>query len=80
MVEFGFAFSGYLLKTYYPEPGTLEPAVQAAHSAALLGQGPMPEAYAHAHYLWYAYVGVGLISLIALLVFIGVTKKLDEAK
>ena len=40
----------------------------------------MPEAYAHAHYLWYAYVGVGLISLIALLVFIAVTKKMDEGK
>jgi dipeptide/tripeptide permease len=77
---FGFAFSGYLLSKYCPEPSTLEPAVQAAHKAALLGQGPMPEAYAHAHYLWYAYIGVGLISLIALLVFIAVTKKLDEKK
>ncbi len=77
---FGFAFSGYLLSKYCPEPTTLTPAVQAAHKAALLGQGPMPEAYAHAHYLWYAYIGVGLISLIALLVFIAVTKKLDEKK
>jgi len=77
---FGFAFSGYLLSKYCPEPSTLEPAVQAAHKAALLGQGPMPEAYAQAHYLWYAYVGVGLISLIALLAFIAVTKKLDEKK
>ena len=40
----------------------------------------MPGEYAQAHYLWYAYVGVGLISLIALLVFIAVTKKLDERK
>ncbi len=77
---FGFAFSGYLLSKYCPEPSTLEPAIQAAHKAALAGQGPMPEAYAHAHYLWYAYVGVGLISLIALLVFIAVTKKMDENK
>ncbi len=77
---FGFIFSGFLLHKYCPEPGTLEPVVKAAHDAALLGQGPMPEAYAHAHYLWYAYVGVGLISLIALLVFIAVTKKIDEGK
>ncbi len=77
---FGFAFSGYLLSKYCPEPGTLEPAVRAAHAAALAGQGPMPEAYAHAHYLWYAYVGVGFISLVALLVFMAVTKKLDEKK
>ena len=54
--------------------------VKAAHEAALLGQGPMPVEYAQAHYLWYAYVGVGLISLIALLVFIGVTKKIDAGK
>jgi len=77
---FGFIFSGFLLQRYCPEPGTLEPVVKAAHDAALLGQGPMPVQYAHAHYLWYAYVGVGLISLIALLVFIAVTKKLDEGK
>jgi len=77
---FGFIFSGFLLQKYCPEPGTLEPAVKAAHDAALLGQGPMPEQYVHAHYLWYAYVGVGLISLIALLVFIAVTKKIDEGK
>ncbi len=77
---FGFAFSGYLLSKYCPEPTTLSPAVQAAHKAALLGQGPMPEAYAHAHYLWYAYIGVGMFSLVALLVFMGVTKRLDGKK
>jgi hypothetical protein len=77
---FGFIFSGFLLDKYCPEPGTLEPAVKAAHDAALLGQGPMPLAYAQAHYLWYAYVGVGLISLVALLIFIAVTKKIDEGK
>ena len=77
---FGFAFSGYLLSKYCPEPSTLDAATRAAHTAALAGNGPMPEAYAHAHYLWYAYIGVGLFSLIALLVFIAVTKKLDERK
>jgi len=77
---FGFAFSGYLLSKYCPEPGTLDAATQAAHQAALLGQGPMPEAYAHAHYLWYAYCGVGLFSLVALLVFIAVTRKMDAGK
>ncbi len=77
---FGFAFSGYLLKAYCPEPSTLDAATQAAHQLALAGQGPMPEAYAHAHYLWYAYIGVGMISLIALLIFIAVTKKIDEGK
>ena len=77
---FGFAFSGYLLSKYCPEPGTLDAATRAAHQLALVGQGPMPEAYAQAHYLWYAYIGVGLISLVALLVFIAVTRKLDAGK
>ena len=77
---FGFVFSGFLLRKYCPEPTTLPEAVQVQHTAALAGQGPMPEAYAHAHYLWYAYAGVGLISLLALLVFRAVTKKLDEGK
>ncbi|MBC8423377.1 MFS transporter [bacterium] len=77
---FGFLFSGYLLSKYCPEPGTLDPVTRAAHTAALAGQGPMPEAYAHAHYLWYAYVGVGMISLVALLIFIAVTKKADRAR
>ncbi|MGD9548084.1 MAG: MFS transporter [Candidatus Krumholzibacteriia bacterium] len=74
---FGFLFSGYLLSKYCPEPGTLDPAAKAAHELALVGQGPMPVEYAHAHYLWYAYAGVGLISLIALLIFIGVTRRID---
>jgi dipeptide/tripeptide permease len=77
---FGFLFSGFLLSKFCPEPGTLDPVTRAAHTAALAGQGPMPEVYAHAHYLWYAYVGVGLISLAALLIFIAVTKKADARK
>ena len=50
-------------------PG-FDAAQQAAHTAYLEGSGPLPVEYADAHYLWYAYVGVGMISLIALLIFI----------
>lgn len=77
---FGFTFSGYLLKAYCPEPSTLDAATQAAHKLFLAGNGPIPEAYANAHYLWYAYVGVGMFSLISLLIFIQVTKRLDAGK
>ncbi len=77
---FGFVFSGYLLSHYCPEPGTLPAEVQLQHTAALAGQGPMPEAYAQAHYLWYAYIGVGVVSLVALLVFIEVTRRIDRRK
>ena len=77
---FGFMFSGYLLSKYCPEPGTLDDATRAAHTAALAGQGPLPAAYVHAHYLWYAYAAVGLVSLVAMLVFIAVTRRLDAGR
>ena len=77
---FGFILSGFLLSKYCPEPTTLSPEVQARHAAALAGTGPMPEAYAHAHYLWYAYALVGLTSLVAMVVFIVVTRRIDGRK
>jgi len=77
---FGFIFSGYLLTKYCPQPRTLAPDVLEQYHLALAGQAPMPEVYAHAHYLWYAYTMVGLISLVALLVFIGVTNHMDTKK
>ncbi|MCJ7753645.1 MAG: hypothetical protein MUP13_03695, partial [Thermoanaerobaculales bacterium] len=77
---FGFIFSGYLLKNFCPEPTTLPAAVQAQHTLALAGQAPMPEVYAHANYLWYAYAGIGVLSFLALLVFIFVTDRIDSKK
>jgi dipeptide/tripeptide permease len=77
---FGFIFSGYLLKNYCPEPTTLPIAIQEQHTLALAGQAPMPEIYAHANYLWYAYAGIGLLSFLALLVFIFVTNRVDSRK
>jgi dipeptide/tripeptide permease len=77
---FGSVLSGFLLTRYCPEPGTLDDVTRAAHTAALVGEGPMPEVYAHAHYLWYAYALVGLTSLVLLLIYIGVTKRLDAKK
>jgi hypothetical protein len=40
----------------------------------------MPAAYAHAHYLWYAFALVGLVSLIAMIVFMVVTGRADARK
>ncbi|MFN8587211.1 MAG: MFS transporter [Candidatus Eisenbacteria bacterium] len=76
---FGFVFAGYMLKAFCPDPKSLAPEVQAQHAAALLGQAPMPAAYAHAHYLWYAFAGVGAISLVAMLVFVTMTNRRREA-
>ena len=74
---FGFIFSGYLLRAYCPEPTTLPVAIQEQHTLWLAGQGPMPSAYAHANYLWYAYTLIGVASLLALLVYIWVTNRID---
>ena len=74
---FGFIFSGFLLARYCPEPTTLSPELQLQHAAALAGQGPMPEIYANAHYLWLAYAGVGFTSLLALLLYIWATRRID---
>jgi dipeptide/tripeptide permease len=74
---FGFIFSGYLLKKYCPEPTTLPSAIQEQHTLALAGQAPMPEIYAHANYLWWSYAGIGLLSFVALIVFIFVTNRID---
>ena len=72
---FGFVFAGYMLKAFCPDPKSLPADVQAAHTLALAGQGPMPAAYAHAYYLWYAFAGVGAISLVAMLVFVAITNR-----
>ncbi|MCK5438994.1 MAG: MFS transporter, partial [Gemmatimonadetes bacterium] len=77
---FAFVFSGYMLSEYCPNPSTLPVAVQAQHAAALAGQGPMPEAYSHAHYLWLAYAGIGVVTFFALLLYIWVTNRLDAKR
>jgi dipeptide/tripeptide permease len=74
---FGFILSGFLLARFCPEPSTLSPALQQQHALALAGRAPMPEVYAHAHYLWLAYSIVGLTSLVAMLLYILVTNRLD---
>ena len=74
---FAFVISGYLLRGFCPDPQTLPESVRAQWQAALAGHGPMPDAYAHAHYLWYVFVGVGVTAFLALLVFKLVTKALD---
>jgi dipeptide/tripeptide permease len=72
---FGFIFAGYMLRRFCPDPRTLAPADQAQHALALLGQAPMPAAYAHAHYLWYAFALVGATSFTFLLVYMAVTRR-----
>jgi len=64
---FGFASSGYLLDRYCPDPKTLTPA-------------QMVHAYDHAHYIWYFFVGVGVLAFIAILIFRWITDAIDRRK
>ncbi|MCX4241467.1 MFS transporter [Paraliomyxa miuraensis] len=73
----GFVTSGFLLERYCPEPTTLSAADQAQRLRALAGEGPMPEAYAHAHYLWMVFVGVALVSAVSLVIYGRVVRRLD---
>jgi dipeptide/tripeptide permease len=77
---FGFIFAGYLLKAFCPDPSRLPPELQVQHTAWLAGQAAMPSAYAHAHYLWYAFAGVGALSLVAMVVFATVTRSIDAKR
>ena len=75
---FGFILSGFLLEAYCPDPKVLSAAEQAQRLAALAGNAEMPAAYAHAHYIWYAFAGVGFAGFLALLVFQLVTRAIDK--
>lgn len=60
---FAFGLSGFLLDRYCPDPrGFSSPEAFAA-------------ATQHAHYIWYVFVGIGLISAIALLIYGRLTVK-----
>jgi len=73
----GFFLSGLLLENFCPDPRTLSAAEQAQRLAALSGDGAMPEAYAHAHYIWFVFVGIAMASAIALIVYGQVTRRID---
>jgi dipeptide/tripeptide permease len=76
---FGFVVSGYLLDAYCPDPKTLPAAVQEAHRVALETGAALPEAYAHAHYIWFVFAGVGITAFAALLVYVWVVNRMDAA-
>ena len=76
----GFVLSGYLIDAFCPDPKLLSEADQARRMAALAGQGAMPEAYAHAHYIWYAFFAIGVAGFLSLLVFQAVTSRVDRRR
>ncbi|MBN2571700.1 MAG: MFS transporter [Ignavibacteriales bacterium] len=67
----GFVMSGFLLDSYCPDPTTLPAGLTEVQRMAY---------YADAHYIWYYFVGIGLLAAIALFVFKIVIKKIDAKK
>lgn len=74
----GFVLSGYLLDAFCPDPKTLPEAVQAQRLAALAGNGPMPEAYGRAHWIWIVFAGIGATAFLFLLGFRYWTDRADR--
>lgn len=75
----GFITSGFLLEAFCPDPKTLSAADQAQRVAALAGDGSMPEAYAHAHYIWFVFVGIASVAAVALVIYGRLTPDPDAA-
>ena len=65
---FGFGLSGFLLSKYCPEP-----TLFASHEEWLA-------ASANAHYIWYYFGAIALVSAVALIVYGQVVKRLDSQK
>ncbi|UCE60036.1 MAG: MFS transporter [Phycisphaerales bacterium] len=77
---FGFIASGFLLDAYCPDPTTLDPAVQQQRLDAIANGTPLPDVFANAHYIWFAYAGVGIAAFCAILVFKFVTDAIDRRR
>ena len=65
-----FVLSGYLLDAFCPDPRKL----------GIKAPAEMPAAYAHAHYLWYVFAGIGAAAFVALLLFAAITRRLDARR
>jgi len=77
---FGYAISGHLLDRWCPNPKELPPEVYAQWQTATTTGGTLPEAYAHAHYIWYVFAAIGAAAFLALLVFKFVTGVIERRR
>ncbi len=66
---FGFIMSGFLLEKYCPDP-----TLYGGRTSEWI------EATSHAHYIWYYFGAIALISAIALIIYGIVVRKLDNNK
>ncbi len=72
-----FVAGGFLLDRLCPDPNSLSPAVRSQYDAYMAGNGPVPEAYAHANQMWYWVAAVGIAAFVALLIYIWITNRID---
>lgn len=63
-----FGLSGFLLDKYCPDPRLFDST--EAYAAATI----------NAHYIWYVFVGIGMVSAVALLIYGKVTRMIDRKK
>ena len=63
---FAFGLSGFLLERYCPDPKGFASATEYAAATV------------NAHYIWYVFVGIGMISAIALIIYGQVVKRIDR--
>lgn len=75
---FGFAISGYLLEWYCPDPRTLPAPLFEQWEKAVATGGPLPNAYAHANYIWFVFAGIGAAAFIAILIYRFVVNAIDR--
>jgi MFS family permease len=68
---FGFILSGYLLDWWCPDPSTLPKTITDVEKAAR---------YAHAHYIWFVFTGIGILGFILLILFRWFTDRIDKKK
>ncbi len=66
-----FIAGGYLLERFCPDPKNFEGGIRSSEYLA---------ATAQAHYLWYVFVGIGIVSAAALLIYNQVTTNADKKK
>ncbi len=64
----GFIISGFMLDAYCPDPEKF-----ATHAE-------WADASQHAHYIWYVFMGVAMVSTVALIVYGYVTRRIDAKK
>ena len=65
---FGFVLSGFLLDKWCPDPETLGNLTETERAAR----------YAHAHYIWWVFVGIGILGFILLMIYRYITDRLDK--